>query len=322
MKLIELYRRAIEIGISHDPRSKEEIDIILNEYRKKYESLSEKEKRFFDKWFLEHPYADSRILFGPEDMEVSSVMVGIDIDTPEILLADRLREKGKRIDLLISHHPSARAWAQFYEVMDMQTTILESLGVNPVVAEKLLASRKDEVKRKVMPANHHRALSSARLLNLPWVCLHTPADNCVYDYLYKYFSRHTYRTVGDVIDLLYEIPEYQEGAKRGVPPVILLGHKSSRAGKVALEMTGGTEPSVENYRLLADSGIGTIIGMHFSEQHYKKAKEAKLNLIVAGHMPSDTLGMNLLLDEIESSFGEGLQVIEVSGFYRIKHFAD
>ncbi len=318
MKLIELYRRAIEIGIQHDPRNLEEIKDVVEKYRKEYESLSEKEKEFFDTWFLEHPYADSRILFGDEQTEVSSALVGIDIDTAELLLADRLREKGKRIDLIISHHPSARAWAQFYEVMDMQTSILESLGVNPVVAEKLLCERKGEVKRRVMPANHHKALACARLLNLPWVCLHTPADNCVYNYLLRYFSRHSYKTVGDIIDLLYEIPEYREGARRGIPPVILLGNKSSRAGKVALEMTGGTEPSVENYQFLAASGIGTIIGMHFSEQHYKKAKEAKLNLVVAGHMSSDTLGMNLLLDQIETSLG-AIDVIEVAGFYRVRH---
>ncbi len=318
MKLIDLYRRAIEVGIEHDPRDSEEIEATLAKYRKQYESLSDKEKEFFDPYLLEHPYADSRILLGPEDVEVSSVMVGIDIDTAEVMLADRLREKGKKIDLIISHHPSARAWAQFYEVMDMQTSILEVLGVNPVVAEKLLSERKGEVKRKVMPANHHKALSAARLLGLPWVCLHTPSDNCVYDYLNRYFNRHSYKTVGDIIDLLYEIPEYQEGAKRGTPPVILLGSKSSRAGKIALEMTGGTEPSVENYQFLANSGVGTIVGMHFSEQHYKKAKEAKLNLVVAGHMSSDTLGMNLLLDEIEESLGH-LDVIEVAGFYRVRH---
>ncbi len=318
MKLIELYRRAIEIGIEHDPRSSEDIEGVIDKYRREYELLSDNEKAFFDKWFLEHPYADSRILFGDEEIEVSSALVGIDIDTSEILFADRLREKGRKIDLIISHHPSARAWSQFYEVMDMQTSILESLGVNPVVAEKLLYERKGEVKRKVMPANHHKALSCARLLNLPWVCLHTPADNCVYDYLSQYFSRNPYKTVGDIIDLLYEIPEYQEGARRGTPPVILLGDKCSRAGKIALEMTGGTEPSVENYQFLAASGIGTIVGMHFSEQHYKKAKEAKLNLVVAGHMSSDTLGMNLLLDQIEDSLGS-IEVLEVAGFYRVKH---
>ncbi len=318
IKLGEFYAKAIEVGLDNDPRSREEIEELLKGERKRFEGLSEREKGFFDKQLLEHPFADSRILNGDPDTEISRVMVGIDIDTAELLLADRLSASGKKIDAVISHHPSARAWAQFYEVMDMQVDILQQLGVNPVLAEKLLQERKDAVRRKVMPANHHKALDCARLLGIPWVCMHTPSDNCVYSYLKRYFEENQYRTVGDVIDLLYEIPEYQEGARRGTPPVILLGSKSSRAGKIALEMTGGTEPSVENYQHLVSAGIGTIVGMHFSEEHYKKAKEAKLNLIVAGHMSSDTLGMNLLLDEVMRRLGQRLEVIGVSGFYRVE----
>ncbi len=318
MRLRQLYDKVIEIGIEHDPRDGDSIEAVMARWEKAYSQLSDKEKEFFDKELLRHPFADTRILNGTGEEEIESVFVGIDIDVSEVVLVDRMREKGERIDALISHHPSARAWAQFYEVMDMQTDILEHLGVNPVVSEKLLQERKAQVKRKVMPANHFRGISAAQILQIPWMCAHTPADNCVYDYLKELFERQAPRSVGDIIDILYEIPEYQEGARRGSPPVILLGNKSNRAGKVALEMTGGTEPSVENYQYLAQSGTGTIVGMHFSEEHYKKAKEARLNLIVAGHMASDTLGMNLLLDEIEASLGH-LNILSGSGFYRISH---
>ena len=317
MKLSELYDKIIEIGIEHDPRDGDEISALLDEQRKRFESLSDREKEFFDKDLLNHPFADTRVLNGDGDEEIKALFVGIDIDVSEVVLVDRLREKGIRIDAIMSHHPSAQAWAQFYEVMDVQTDILQHLGVNPVVSEKLLSERKEQVKRKVMPANHFRGLSAAKLLGIPWICSHTPADNCVYDYLKEYFERHSPKRISELMDLLYDIPEYQEGAKRGTPPTILLGSKASRVGKIALEMTGGTEPSVENYQYLAQSGVGTIVGMHFSEEHYKKAKEARLNLIVAGHMASDTFGMNLLLDEIEQALGP-VEVVSASGFYRIK----
>ena len=42
-----------------------------------------------------NPYADTRILYGDPDTEVSSILVGIDLEVGEVLLADRLREKGQ-----------------------------------------------------------------------------------------------------------------------------------------------------------------------------------------------------------------------------------
>jgi hypothetical protein len=58
--------------------------------------------------------------------------------------------------------------------------------------------------------------------------------------------------------------------------------------------------------------------MHLSEEHFKKVKDANLNVVIAGHISSDTLGLNLLLDRIEKESKETFQVISFSGFDRIK----
>jgi hypothetical protein len=54
--------------------------------------------------------------------------------------------------------------------------------------------------------------------------------------------------------------------------------------------------------------------MHFSEEHLEKAKKANLNIVVAGHIASDTLGLNLLLDAIDPE--NELEFVCVSGFER------
>jgi hypothetical protein len=41
-----------------------------------------------------------------------------------------------------------------------------------------------------------------------------------------------------------------------------------------------------------------------------------LNVVVAGHIASDTLGLNLLLDEVEK--GGALDIVGASGFERIR----
>jgi putative NIF3 family GTP cyclohydrolase 1 type 2 len=56
--------------------------------------------------------------------------------------------------------------------------------------------------------------------------------------------------------------------------------------------------------------------MHLSEEHFKKVKDANLNVVIAGHISSDTLGLNLLLDNIEKE--EKFEIIECSGFRRIR----
>lgn len=81
-------------------------------------------------------------------------------------------------------------------------------------------------------------------------------------------------------------------------------------------MTGGTEGSKEIYQRYANSGISTLVGMHYSEEHLENAKNAKLNVVVAGHISSDVLGLNLLFDEIEK--GEKLEFVGVSGFERMR----
>jgi len=64
--------------------------------------------------------------------------------------------------------------------------------------------------------------------------------------------------------------------------------------------------------------VGTIVGMHMSQEHLKNAEKYNINVVIAGHIPSDNLGVNLLLDKVESKFC-ALDIIPCSGFRRIKH---
>ncbi|HNX92075.1 MAG TPA: NGG1p interacting factor NIF3, partial [Syntrophomonas sp.] len=77
--------------------------------------------------------------------------------------------------------------------------------------------------------------------------------------------------------------------------------------------------SEKAYEQLARAGVGTIIGMHMPDKHRTAARENNINVIIAGHMASDSLGMNQLLDQIEQ---RGVEVIPCSGLIRVKRFSD
>lgn len=315
MKLGEIYKKAIDLGIRNDPRSEELARKDLERARKEFEELKEDQRKEFDLERLENPYADTRLLYGEKEREVKRLLSGIDMEVGEVLLADRLGEKGRKVDLLLSHHPEGRALASLYEVMGMQADILHKFGVPIAVAEGILEGRVKEVQRKLMPSNHTRSVDVATLLDIPFLCIHTPADNMVTTYLQRMMDEQKPFLVKDVLDLLKEIPEYQEGMRNHNGPNLLLGSEKRRAGKIFVDMTGGTGGSKEAFEKIARTDVGTIVGMHIGEDHRAEAEKNHLSVIIAGHIPSDTLGVNLFLDELERE--EKLDIIACSGFKRI-----
>lgn len=317
MKLKNLYKKAITVGIENDLRGKSEINKILKEEKEKFGSFKEEEKEFYDQDRLFNPYADSRILNGKPDTEVKKVIVGIDMEVGEILLTHQLNEGlDQKIDLVVAHHPVGYALAQLHDVMKLQSDLLARYGVTVSVAEQLMEKRISEVERRIMPANHTRSVDAARVLGIPLVCLHTPADNCVTNYLAKLFEKKKPYRLKDMMKLLKDIPEYNKSAKLQVPPKIVSGSENNKCGKIFVDMTGGTGGSKEIFEKFASSGVSTLVGMHLSEEHLENVKKAHLNAVIAGHISSDVVGLNLLFDEIEKE--EKLEFVGVSGFERIR----
>jgi putative NIF3 family GTP cyclohydrolase 1 type 2 len=315
LKLAEIYNLFIQLGKENDPRPETEIDRYFKNAKQQYEDMKEAEKQYFDKERLTNPYFDTRILYGDPQTEVKRVMVGIDMETPEVLLADRLREKGERVDLIIAHHPEGKALVSLYRVMHMQEDMLTELGVPINVAEGILTSRISEVERALMPLNHNRTVDAARMLELPLMCVHTPADNMVNTFLTNLFNEKKPETLRDIVKILKELPEYHEATKIGAGPKIVVGKENNRVGKIFVDMTGGTGGSEDAYAKLAVAGVGTIVGMHIGEKHRKEAEKNHINVVIAGHMASDSLGINLLLDQLEK---QGVEVLNCAGLLRAK----
>jgi len=219
------------------------------------------------------------------------------------------------IDLIIGHHPIGKGLAHLADVMDLQSDVLNFYGVPINIAEGLMKERIDEVARGVNSKNHQRTVDTAKLLKMNLINSHTPCDNLAAKFLKDLIEQRKPERIGELIDLLKEIPEYKEAMKIGAGPKIFVGAPENRCGKIALtEITGGAEGSPKLYEKMANVGIGTVVGMHISEEHKKQAEEANLNVVIAGHMSSDSLGVNLFLDELEK---QGIEIIPCSGLIRV-----
>lgn len=317
MRLEEIYKKTIEIGIANDQRGKTEIKKLLKEEKEKSDALKKDEVEYYDKDRLFNPFSDTRVLNGNLNKDIKKIIVGIDMQVGEVLLTYLLnKELDQKIDLIVSHHPESYALAQLFDVMKLQADLMAKYGVSISVAEQLMQTRISEIERRLMPVNHTRSVDVARLLGIPMMCIHTPADNCVTHHLKKLFEKEKPERLKDLIKVLMSIPEYKKSAKLQVPPKIVNGTDNNRCGKIYVEMTGGTEGAKEIFEKFASSGVSTLVGMHYSEEHLENAKKAKLNVVVAGHVSSDVVGLNLLFDEIEKE--EKLEFVGVSGFERIR----
>ncbi len=301
-----------------DPRGPKGVKKYLKHAREKFEALKPEEKKNFDKERLENPYADSRIHIGAKsEVKVARILAGIDADEGEVLLADRLADKGKKVDLLLGHHPIGPTLADLADVMDMLSEMFHDLGVPIHVAENLMGERIGQVARSIHPVNHNQPVDMAKILKINLMNIHTPCDNLVTAFLNKEIKKIKPVIVRDVLNLLKAIPEYQKAEKLGAGPKLIAGKPTNSAGKVLVDMTGGTSPNEKIYDELSKAGVSTIVGMHMKETAIENAKKAHMNIVIAGHISSDSLGMNLFLDELAK---KGIEIIPCSGLIRVERF--
>lgn len=318
MKLKKLFRRCVDIGIDADVRSRKLIEKQLKKEEKRQAKLEGREKEFADTERTWNPYSDCRIINGTGEEDIKRLMVGIDIETPEMLLCDRLREKGEKIDGILIHHPEGRALADLDKVMDLQVDVLASVGVPVNHSEAQLRPRQDRIWRSIHADNLFRTERAAELLSIPAFCCHTITDNLVWRLIEKTVCKKEFDDLGEIINALLDIPEYKEYARKGNPPIIVHGTKGGRPGKItATEFTGGTNGPEEHLIAQSHAGIGTILSMHVTEKTLDEAKKHHVNMIQCSHMASDALGINLLLD-ILSKEEKQLDTLPVAGFIRVK----
>ena len=237
---------------------------------------------------------------------IKKILAGVDMDTAEILLAKQLG-----YDCVVSHHPR-NTNPDLLNVLKTHILKLEALGVPRNRSQKRLEERKDEISYNLHVANSRRTESAAKLLGMPYISLHTPADIIGEAYVQKFldgkFAGKPETKVQEIVEALEEITEYRNSARK---PVIRVGTKESYAGKIYVLMSGLTGPGPDILKEYFEAGVGTLVLMHIPEKDAKVVKEQKIgNIVVAGHMSSDSLGMNRIAEKWRAA---GVEVTMMSG---------
>jgi len=237
---------------------------------------------------------------------IKKVLMGVDMDTAELMLAKELG-----YDCVVSHHPR-NTNPDMLDVMNTHILRLEKLGVPRNKSQKALDPKKEELGYMKHVVNSRRSESAAKLMGMPYVSLHTPADiigeAVVQKFLDEKFADKPEATLAEVVQALDGIGEYKNSARK---PVIRVGGNNSYAGKIYVLMAGYTGPGAAVHKLYFEGGVGTLVLMHIPEKDAKELKTHGVgNVIVAGHMSSDSIGMNIIANKWREM---GVEVTMMSG---------
>ena len=223
------------------------------------------------------------------------------MEVGEVLLADRLREKGEPIDLIFAHHPEGPGYANLHEVMYMQADLWAAQGVSIAAGDALIAPRAEEIRRRIIAGEPLPRDPGCRAARLRIAVVSHARRQLGADVRPDVPRRREARVRSTtLVKALRRFPSTRTAPKKGYGPAIVPGTGSGAARAHGRRHDRRHRGSQGGARPPSAAGVGTLVGMHYSEEHKKHAEELKLNLVIAGHISSDVLGMNLVLDRIEA----------------------
>ena len=142
--------------------------------------------------------------------------------------------------------------------------------------------------------------------------VHTPADNAAAKLLEQTLENS--QTLAQAVKAISGLREFQQAKKHGFTPFIASGEPAGALGRICYsEITGGQESSPVIYQEIKNAGFKTIVAPHLSKEFFKAAKRAGLNIIFSGDITTDSLGLNVFLDELAKN---KIEIIACYGLIR------
>jgi hypothetical protein len=238
---------------------------------------------------------------------ISHALMGIDVGTAELFMARQLGYHA-----VIAHHPAGYA-GPFWDVYLLHVGQMVAAGVAADVAEQAVAARIEGFKAASQRENYDHVASVARLLEMPFLNIHSPLDEVgrriMQHTVDEQLARKPDSTVADVRDALLKLPEYAAARTQMQNP---LGAWDAPAGKVIVSHGAYTNGGYPVARAYLTSGVNTICCIHFPlEDAQRLAREGvQGNILVMGHIAGDSVGINPYVARLRES---GLEVTTFSG---------
>jgi len=248
---------------------------------------------------------DSEI-FNPGE-NIRKILFGIDIRDEDLS-----RAKASGMDLIISHHPpNLTPGRRFVEVIDRQVEFMVSAGVPVEVARTAIIPVREEY--GFNPLRTHDAITAlSQKVKIALMNIHQPCDEIGRRILQDIIDNlGPERTVQELVSGYNNLDEIK---RSGEPVELVCGSLDAPVGKGIVIHGAGTNGGYPVADALFSYGVSTVVYIHLlphqKADRERLKKENKGNLVVTGHYPSDALGINPLIRELER---RGMEVTRCNG---------
>ena len=311
MQLERLFRKMIEVGRQAEWRDAATLDAQLAQRRAEYAALTGYEQRYYDRERLVNPFGCSRICAGARDLDVRGLIVGINCSLAGLLYAERLRDRGRRIDAFLAHHGIPPAGDLYPDITNTHYHVLVDYGVPADTAREIV----ERTIRGYTLRMGNEPTGFERQTDLALFNVHNPIDNLFGLRTAQQIARERPGTVAEVIELLLTMEEFAIDARYNVLPEIAAGAPDAKAGHVYLDVLGGICLNDEELTaLLATGKVNTVVRLAYNDC-IRICRDAGVNLIFLPHNAHDNVGINLMLDQVVAV--EPLDIVPTDGFYRV-----
>jgi hypothetical protein len=181
-------------------------------------------------------------------------------------------------------------------------------------ASSAVRELQEEREPRAHAENYDHLPSVARLIGIGLMCIHNPCDEIGRRVMDETLRARLPRDprVRDAIVALEGIPEFRAAETR---IVLRMGKTENTLGKWAVHHGAGTNGGVPVARAAFDHGIDTVFYIHIDAGALRRlwevyGREGSKNLVVTGHLSSDSIGINVLVRELRA---RGLRVDTYSG---------
>jgi putative NIF3 family GTP cyclohydrolase 1 type 2 len=238
---------------------------------------------------------------------IRRLLVGIDLRAAELALARTLG-----FDAVLTHHPVGIATLNFHQVLWRHVRQMIAAGVPEAAARAAIGDTAENRRVLDSMSNYDHDPSIARLLDMPYLNIHTPLDEIGRRRMADEAARLSPEaTVGDLVEQFRTA--FGEFRAAATQIEVLAGKKTHRLGRVAVSHAAGTNGGYPVGKAYFEHGIDTLVYIHCRPDEARRLDAefgASKSLVVTGHIASDSLGINPYVDRLRR---EGLEVVTASG---------
>jgi len=247
--------------------------------------------------------ADSEIYV--EGDGIKKVLFGIDIDSSDLYYA-----KANGYDAVIAHHPQACVISS-YEVYRDHVKIMKRFGVPEEAAVKAVEGRCQEMRISNHMKNYDDTVSVARMLNMPFLNIHQPLDDIGRRLMQEKVDEVLSNENATLKDVVAALSSFREIKAARTKVELLMGDENQKPGRTVVAHGAYTNGGYDVANTYFEHGVNTVIYIHIPYSEYARLKkEAKGNLIVTGHIASDSIGINPFVEALRK---RGLEVVTIKG---------